>query len=109
MPFLVPPKKPKMGHFGGFRLFWGYRKTQCKIEFTFQSQKPPNLKVVEMALNAQCYQYLWLTYDFIQKESKETLKKTKSLILQCKFGSRAKNDQKLSKNGSLNRDLLNFL
>ena len=25
VPFLVPPKMPKMGHFGCFGLFWGYR------------------------------------------------------------------------------------
>ena len=24
VPFLVPPKAPKMGHFGCFWLFWGY-------------------------------------------------------------------------------------
>ena len=43
---------------------WGNRhsiKTRCKINLTYQSQNPPNLKVVEMVLNTQCYQYLWLT------------------------------------------------
>ena len=36
-------------------------------------------------------------------------KKSKSLILLCTFGSRAHKWQKLPKNGSFNRDLLNFL
>ena len=53
------------------------------------------LSVVKMVLNTQCYQYLWLTMCFHAKQSKETLKKSKSLILQCKFGSRA---QKWPKN-----------
>ena len=52
------------------------------------------LIVVKMVLNTQCYQHLWLTMWFHTKESKETLKKPKSLILQCKFGSR---DQKWPK------------
>merc|ERR1711936_862108 len=47
------------------------------------------LRVVKMVLNTQCYQYLWLTMWFHAKKSKETLKNSKSLILQCKFGSRA--------------------
>ena len=53
------------------------------------------VRVVKMVLNSQCYQYLWLTMWFHAKKSKETLKKSKSLILQCKFGSRA---QKWPKN-----------
>ena len=36
-------------------------KTQCKINLTFQSQKPPNFKVVKMGINTQCYLYLWVT------------------------------------------------
>ena len=41
---------------------------------------------------------------------KETLKKPKSLILQCKFGSQAQKWPKIAKkNGSLNQDLLKFL
>ena len=47
------------------------------------------LRVVKMVLNTQCYQYLWLSMWFHAKKSKETLKNSKSLILQCKFGSRA--------------------
>ena len=43
------------------------------------------------------------------KKSKETLKKAKSLILLCEFGSRAQKWPKIAKkNGSLNRNLLNF-
>ena len=72
-------------------------RTQCKIEFTYQSQKPPNLKVVKRVLNTQCYQYLLLTMWFHAKKSKETLKKSKSLILQCKFGARAQKWPKIAK------------
>ena len=44
------------------------------------------------------------------KKLKETLKKTKSLILLDKFGSRPeKSPKSAKKNRSLNRDLLNFL
>ena len=53
------------------------------------------LRVVRMVLNTQCYQYLWLAMWFHVKKSEETLKKSKSPILQCKFGSRA---QKWPKN-----------
>ena len=68
------------------------------------------LRVGKMVLNIQCYQYLWLTMWFHAKKSGKTLKKSKSLILQCKFGSRAQKWPKIAKkNGSLNRDLLNFL
>jgi len=55
------------------------------------------LRVVKMVLNTQCYQYLWLTMWFHAKKSKETLKKSKSLILQCKFGSRAQKWPKIAK------------
>ena len=55
------------------------------------------LRVVEMVLNTQCYQYLWLTMWFHAKKSKETLKNSKSLILQCKFGSRAQKWPKIAK------------
>ena len=62
-----------------------------------------------MVLNTQCYQYLWLSMWFHAKKSKETPKNSKSLILQCKFGSRAQKWPKIAKkNGSLNRVLLNF-
>ena len=53
------------------------------------------LRVIKVVLNTQCYQYLWLAMWFHVKKSEETLKKSKSLILQCKFGSRA---QKWPKN-----------
>ena len=63
-----------------------------------------------MVLNTPCYKYLWLTMWFHTKRSKEMLKKLKSLILLCKFGSRAQKWRKIAKkNGSLNRNLLNFL
>ena len=55
------------------------------------------LRVVKMVLNTQCYQYLWLTMWFHAKKSKETLKNSKSLILQCKFGSRAQKWPKIAK------------
>ena len=55
------------------------------------------VRVVKMVLNTQCYQYLWLTMWFHAKKSKETLKKSKSLILQCKFGSRAQKWPKIAK------------
>ena len=42
----------------------------------------------------------------MQKKSKETHKKSKSPILQCKFGSEM--TKNTPKNGSLNRDLLIF-
>ena len=67
------------------------------------------LRVIKMVLNTQCYQYLWLAMWFHAKKSEETLKKSKSLILQCKFGSRPQKWPKIAKkNGSLNRDFLNF-
>ena len=53
------------------------------------------LRVVQMVLNTQCYQYLWLAMWFHVKKSEETLQKSKSPILQCKFGIRA---QKWPKN-----------
>ena len=45
-PFLVPPKMPKMGHFGCFWRFWGYRKWHfgCpnqNSKTTFQYKYPP--------------------------------------------------------------------
>ena len=71
--------------------------TQCTIEFTYDavldqpylsvpktSEFESGPRVVKLVLNTQCYQYLWLT-----KKSKEMLKKTKSLILLCKFGPQA--------------------
>ena len=61
----------------------------------------PNFKsavrVLKMVLNTQCYQYLWRTMWFHAKKSKETLKNSKSLILQCKFGSRAQKWPKIAK------------
>ena len=55
------------------------------------------LRVVKMVLNTQFYQYLWLSMWFHAKKSKETLKNSKSLILQCKFGSRAQKWPKIAK------------
>ena len=50
-----------------------------------------------------------LQSDFVQKKSKETLKKSKSLILLCKFCSWAQKSPKIPpKKFALNRDLLNF-
>ena len=40
VPFSVPPKKPKMGHFGCFWLFWGYQKFPLKRKkFTANGRK----------------------------------------------------------------------
>ena len=50
-----------------------------------------------MFLNTQYYQYLCLKVWFHTKKSKGTLKKTKSLILQCKFGSWAQKWPKIAK------------
>ena len=50
-----------------------------------------------MVLNTPCYKYLWLTMWFHTKRSKEMLKKLKSLILLCKFGSRAQKWWKIAK------------
>ena len=55
------------------------------------------LRVVKMVLNTQCYQYLWLTMWFHATKSEETLKKSKSLTLQCEFGSRAQKWPKTQK------------
>ena len=46
VPFLIPPKTPKMGHFGCFWLFWGYRKWHfgCQNQNSktiFQYKCPP--------------------------------------------------------------------
>ena len=65
------------------------------------------LRVVEIVLNTQWYQYLRLTMWFHAKKSKETLKKSKSQNLLCKFGSRAQKWPKIAqKNRSLDRYLL---
>ena len=45
VPFSVPPKTPKMGHFGCFWLFWGYRKWHLggpnqHLKTTFQYKYP---------------------------------------------------------------------
>ena len=55
------------------------------------------LRVVKMVLNTQCFQYLRLSMWFHAKKSKKTLKNSKSLILQCKFGSRAQKWPKIVK------------
>ena len=54
-------------------------------------------RVVKMVLNTQCYLYLWPTMCFIQKKSKETLKKSKLPVLVYKFGSRAQKSPKIPK------------
>ena len=54
-------------------------------------------RVVKMVLNTQCYQYLCLTMRFQKKQTKETLKKSKSLILLCKFDSRPQKSPKIAK------------
>ena len=97
---------------------WGWNCVKQKVVFLSYSQSPiyyciydevsdnwvaqrPDFKsalgMVKMVLNTQCYQYLWLTMWFHAKKSKETLKKSKSLILLCKFGSRAQKWQKIAK------------
>ena len=55
------------------------------------------LRVVKIVLNTQCCQYLCLSMWFHAKKSKETLKNSKSLILQCKFSSRAQKWPKIAK------------
>ena len=62
-----------------------------------KSQFQSGPRVVKIVLNTQCYLYLWLTMWFHAKKSKETLKNSKSLILQCKFGSRAQKWPKIAK------------
>ena len=79
-------------------LWWHPYDAVSDLMHNWVAQRPDfkrALRVVKMVLNTQCYQYLWLTMWFHAKKSKETLKKAKSLILQCKFGSRA---QKWPKN-----------
>ena len=70
------------------------------LMYNWVAQRPDfksALRVVKMVLNTQCYQYLWLTMWFHAKKLKETLKNSKSLILQCKFGSRAQKWPKIVK------------
>ena len=67
------------------------------------------LRVVKMVLNTQCYQYLWLTVWFHANKSKETLKNQNRWFYNVYSAPEPRNDQKSSKNGSLNHDLLNFL
>ena len=55
------------------------------------------VRVIKKVQNTQCYQYLWLTMWFHAEKLKETLKKSKSLILQCKFGSQAQKWPKIAK------------
>ena len=53
--------------------------------------------MVKKVLNTQSYQYLWLTIWFHTSKSKEMLKKTKSLILLYKIGSKAQKWLKIAK------------
>ena len=64
-----------------------------KLDFTIELHRDPILKVL-----SEWQKWFWtpnviniygLQFDFMQKKSKETLKKSESLILQCKFGSQA--------------------
>ena len=67
------------------------------------------LRVVKMVLNTQCYQYLWLTMWFHAKKIERNTKKIKiadfTMQIRLPSSEMTKNRQK---NGSLNRDLLNF-
>ena len=49
-----------------------------------------------MVLNTQCYLYLWPTIWFHAKKSLETLKRRKSPILLCKFGSLGQKSWKIT-------------
>ena len=72
-------------------------RTQCKIEFTYQSQNPYESK---SGKNGSKHPMLSISMAFNViscKKSKETLKNSKSLILQCKFGSRAQKWPKIAK------------
>ena len=85
-------------------------RTRCKINLTFQSPKPPNLRVVKMVLNTQCYQHLWLTMWFHKKIQKKRSKRTKIADFTIKIWlPRSGMTKNCQKNGSLKRNLLNFL
>ena len=95
---LLSPLIPDICHFWyatTFDLGRGVRsdvqlsRTETRFQKCSQSGK--------MVLNTQCYQYLWLSMWFHAKKLKETLKNPKSLILQCKFGSRAQKWPKIAK------------
>ena len=65
---------------------WSIYDAVSDLMHNWVAQRPDfksALRVVKMVLNTQCYQYLWLTIWFHAKKSKETLKNSKSLILQC--------------------------
>ena len=68
------------------------------------------LRVVRMVLNTQCYQYLWLAMWFhVKKIGRNTQKiKIADFTMWIRLPS-SEMTKKRQKNGSLNRDLLNFL
>ena len=81
-------------------LAFPFQNEVSDLMYNWVAQRPDfksAVRVVKMVLNTQCYQYLWLTMWFHAKKSKETLKNSKSLILQCKFGSRAQKWPKIAK------------
>ena len=70
-------------------LAFPFQNEVSDLMYNWVAQRPDfksALRVVKMVLNTQCYQYLWLTMWFHAKKSKETLKKSKSLILLCRLG-----------------------
>ena len=78
------------------------------MNLTFQFQKPLYLKVVKMVLNTQFFNIYGRQCDFIPKK-KETLNNQYRCFYYVILAPELRNDQKLPKNGSLNRDFLNFL
>ena len=72
-----------------------YDQPYISVPKTSEFQSGP--RVVKKVLNTQSYQYLWLTIWFHTSKSKEMLKKTKSLILLYKIGSKAQKWLKIAK------------
>ena len=76
-------------------------KMQCMINLTFQSQNPPNSKWPYSGNNGSKHPMLSISMACnvisCKKKSEETLKKSKSPILQCKFGSWAQKWPKIAK------------
>ena len=62
-----------------------------------------------MVLNTQCYLYLWLTMWFHEKNPKKHWKSQSRRFYYINWAPELRHDQNSPKNGSLNRDLLNFL
>ena len=65
--------------------WYRFVRTLCKIEFTYQSQKNPNFKVVlewQKWLKTPKVIYIFMAYNVIScKKSRDTLEKSKSQIL----------------------------